>query len=153
MTMEQKIPQTIEIEHEELHEELAKAMRVGGRTGEAARRVMKILQAHMARESALVRPALALLAPLAAGRIPPDADAHIERGEALRAEMPRMVEEHQMIVEALRELMRSAAEEQQHQGYAHFAQKLIAHAQSEEEVLYPAALLVGEYLKARLKPS
>ncbi len=27
------------------------------------------------------------------------------------------------------------------------AQKIIAHAQAEEEVMYPAAILVGEYLK------
>jgi hypothetical protein len=29
------------------------------------------------------------------------------------------------------------------------AQKLIQHARTEEDVLYPAALLVGEYLRLR----
>jgi hypothetical protein len=29
----------------------------------------------------------------------------------------------------------------------HFAEKLKLHAKNEEEVLYPAAILVGEYLK------
>jgi hypothetical protein len=32
-----------------------------------------------------------------------------------------------------------------------FAEKLALHAQTEEEVLYPAAILVGEYLKLKLK--
>ena len=31
-----------------------------------------------------------------------------------------------------------------------FAQKLIHHAQQEEEVFYPASILVGEYVKKRL---
>lgn len=34
--------------------------------------------------------------------------------------------------------------------YAHFADKLRAHARVEEEVLYAAAILIGEYLKLKL---
>ena len=33
--------------------------------------------------------------------------------------------------------------------YVKFADKLILHAQNEEEVLYPASILVGEYLKLK----
>jgi hypothetical protein len=32
---------------------------------------------------------------------------------------------------------------------AHFAEKLMLHAQTEEEILYPAAVLIGEYLKMK----
>jgi len=35
--------------------------------------------------------------------------------------------------------------------HARFAEKLMLHAQTEEEVLYPAAILVGEYLKVKLE--
>jgi hypothetical protein len=35
--------------------------------------------------------------------------------------------------------------------HARFAEKLMFHAQTEEEVLYPAAILVGEYLKVKLE--
>ncbi len=147
--MEQKSPQMIDLEHEELHEELARTMKVEGKTGETARRVMKILQAHMTREDELVRPILALLAPLSAGELPADPPAYIKKVEALRAEMPRMLKEHQLAVDALKDFMRAAAEEQRPPGYAQLAKKLIAHAQTEEDVLYPAALLVGDYLKAK----
>jgi hypothetical protein len=34
--------------------------------------------------------------------------------------------------------------------YVHFAEKLMAHARTEEEVSYPTALLIGRYLKATL---
>ena len=147
--MELKVPQTIETEHEELHEELARAMKAGGKTGEAARAVMKVLQPHMAREEEFVLPALALLGPLAAGQFSPEMAAVLESVEDFRTELPRMLEEHSAIVAALRSLMQAAAEEQQ-TGCNRFAQKLILHAQGEEEILYPAALLVGEILKARL---
>ncbi|HEY3124571.1 MAG TPA: hypothetical protein VGK70_10990, partial [Thermoanaerobaculia bacterium] len=67
----------------------------------------------------------------------------------LKAEMPRMLGEHKLIVEALRRLLQAAVRER-HDGYASFAQKLIAHAQQEEDFYYPAAILVGEYVKLRL---
>jgi hemerythrin superfamily protein len=34
--------------------------------------------------------------------------------------------------------------------YTQFAEKLTLHAKNEEEILYPAALLVGEYIKLKL---
>ena len=66
----------------------------------------------------------------------------------LLAELPRMLAEHALIVAALKGLMQ-AAQEEGHQGYARYAQKMILHAQTEEEILYPASILVGEVLRAR----
>ncbi len=147
--MEEKLPQSIQIEHEEFHEQLAKAMKAGGKTGEAAVGVMKVLQPHMAREEELVSPALALLAPVSAGRITPEMASFLPKAAAFKEELPGMLKQHGRIVEALRTLMQVAIEEQQ-SGFARLAQKLILHAQGEEEVLYPAAILVGEMLKIRL---
>jgi hemerythrin superfamily protein len=59
-----------------------------------------------------------------------------------------MLEDHKQIVMALRKLMQAATEEG-FDGFSEYATKLIAHAQMEEEVAYPAAILVGEYLKQR----
>ena len=69
---------------------------------------------------------------------------------ALRAELPRMLAEHGQMVEALRRLMQAAVEEKQ-PGFARLAQRLISHAQEEEEILYPAAILVGDALMARFE--
>ena len=74
----------------------------------------------------------------------------VRASERLKAGLPSMLEEHGRIVGALKNFMQASAEEG-HAGYAQFAQKLIHHAQQEEEVLYPAAILVGEYIKLRLK--
>lgn len=147
--MEKKLPQSIQIEHEEFHEELAKAMKAGGKTGEAAVGVMKVLQPHMAREEELVSPALALLAPVAAGKITPEMASFLPKAAAFKEELPRMLEQHGRIVTALRTLMQAAVLEKQ-TGFARLAQKLILHAQGEEEILYPAAILVGELLKTKL---
>jgi len=43
-----------------------------------------------------------------------------------------------------------AAETEGDERYIRFAAELMVHAQLEEEVLYPAAILVGEYLKLKL---
>lgn len=72
--------------------------------------------------------------------------------ELLKAQMPQMLEEHKRIVEALQKLLQAATAEG-YSGYAQFARKLILHAQMEEEVLYPASILIGEYLKEKLKKS
>jgi hypothetical protein len=69
--------------------------------------------------------------------------------DRLRAELPHMLDEHKAIVAALRQLIAAAKSENQ-MAYARFAEKLILHAQTEEEVLYPMAIVIGEYLKLKL---
>ena len=49
---------------------------------------------------------------------------------------------------ALREL-ETAARAEGNPGVAAFADRLVMHARNEEDVLYPAAILVGDILKAR----
>ncbi|MET0619918.1 MAG: hypothetical protein ABW056_06545, partial [Thermoanaerobaculia bacterium] len=111
--METRIPQSIQVEHEELHSELARAIKSRGKTGEAARTVLKVLQPHMAREEEFVAPALALLKPAAEGRLTGEMAALLPRIAMLEAELPRMLAEHVRIVEALRGLLRAATEENQ----------------------------------------
>ena len=68
--------------------------------------------------------------------------------EKLKADLPHMLEEHKSIVAALKVLTEASRKEKKTE-YVRFADKLILHAQTEEEVLYPAALLIGEYLKLK----
>lgn len=151
--MAEKIPESLEFEHRELREQLEKAMASSGRTGEAAREVMKVLGPHILLEREFAIPPLSRLARIARGEITPDMARFIDKTDAFKAELPRMLDEHKLIVAALRTLMQAAAAEKQ-AGAGQFAQKMIQHAQLEEEVLYPAAILVGEYLRLKLgKPS
>ena len=73
--------------------------------------------------------------------------------EKLKRELPQMLREHKAVVAALKKLA-AAAKRENKMAYVRFAEKLALHAKTEEEVLYPASLLVGELLKSRqLKPS
>ena len=149
--LELQVPSSIAAEHHELHEELAGAIKSGGRTGEAAKVVEQRLSSHFENEEEYALPQLALLAPLAEGRISPDMKPAIELSDRLKADMPKMLEEHKAIVEALNTLKEAAKAENKMQAIS-FAEKLSAHAQNEEQVMYPAAILVGEYLKLKLRP-
>jgi len=60
-----------------------------------------------------------------------------------------MLREHKAVVTALKKLMTAAKKEKKPE-HARFAEKLALHAKTEEDVLYPAAILIGEYLKLRL---
>jgi hemerythrin-like domain-containing protein len=48
------------------------------------------------------------------------------------------------------EKLAEAGKSEKRDDVAHFAEKLRVHAETEEQVLYPAAILVGEYVKAHL---
>ena len=70
--------------------------------------------------------------------------------DKLRAELPQMLAEHKLVVGALRRLA-AAARQENKPGAARFAEALKLHALSEEQILYPAALLVGECIRARME--
>ena len=142
-------PESLEFEHRELSDALQKAAAPPGKTGKAARDVLDVLAPHILAEQEYAMPPLSQIARIARGEITPDMGRIIEKTDAFRVELPHMLEEHKLIVAALRRLMQAAAAEKQH-GAAQFAQKLIQHAQLEEEVLYPAAILVGEYLRLKM---
>jgi len=57
-----------------------------------------------------------------------------------------MLSEHRDIVAALDKLEKAARAEGQAE-YVEFAEKLKLHATTEEEVSYPTAILIGEYVK------
>jgi hypothetical protein len=72
----------------------------------------------------------------------------VELTDRLKSEMPRMINEHHAIVKALGEPGRAEAAEQ-HPEVGRFVEELKEHAQTEEHVLDPAAILVGEFVKLR----
>jgi hypothetical protein len=148
--MTPKIPESLKLEHEELHADLARATKAGGKTGEAAKAVAGVLHNHFLKEEEFALPPIGLLAMLARGVVDKEMRGVLVMTERLKAELPEMLREHQAVVTALEELT-AAAEKEQLPEHARFAEKLMLHAKTEEEVLYPAAILVGEYLKLKLE--
>ena len=144
-----EIPDAVKLEHEALHAELVDATRMGGKVGEAAREVAGLLHPHFLKEEAYALPPLGLLTALAEGKVTARMRRVLTMTDALKADLPEMLEEHHLLVEALHRLIVAAQGENRAQ-VARFAESLRLHAAMEEQVLYPAAILVGEYVRARL---
>ena len=141
------IPASLRDEHGALHGDLAAATRLPGVVGEAARTVATLLHPHFVDEETFALPLLGLLGPLACGERIREVAPILAMAARLKAELPRMLAEHRAITAALRELQRAAGAAADDKRLR-LADEIIAHARTEEEVMYPAAILVGEYLKA-----
>jgi hypothetical protein len=73
----------------------------------------------------------------------------VSGADRLKSELPEMLAEHVEIRKSLERLGQAATEDGRPR-VASFAAKLLRHARLEEEVLYPAAVVLGEYLRFRL---
>jgi hypothetical protein len=141
-------PASIRAEHHEIHEALVALTKAPGAVGSAAKELAATLHPHFVREEEIALPPLGLLAPLAAGTTPDGMKEALVMSDTLKKEMPRMLEEHKAITAATGKLARVARAEGHADGLA-FASALALHARTEEEVLYPAAILVGDLIRAR----
>ncbi len=144
--MKFEIPRPLKIEHEDLHKILGKATEEPGEIGDAAKAVAKILHPHFLKEEEYALPPLGLLLDLADGKVTPEMKAVLGLTDRLKADLSQMLAEHKLIVAELEKLS-AAANEAGKKEYADFAKALILHAQTEEAVSYPTALLIGEYVR------
>lgn len=141
-------PSALRNEHVELRELLIAAAREPGAIGEAARRAERLFAEHARREERLVFPLLAMLPNVAMGK------PHARQGEALaiaqelEGSLANLMAEHEVIAGALEVLM-AAAKQANRADLGELAARILDHARLEESVLYPAALVLGKYLRLR----
>ncbi|HSB31324.1 MAG TPA: hypothetical protein VLD55_06950 [Candidatus Sulfobium mesophilum] len=147
--MKMIIPRPLKLEHKELHGELVQAIRTPGQIGKAAQRVAKILHPHFLKEEEYALPPIGLLKVLTKSKVSKDMKEVLVMTDKLKKDLPNMLREHKSVFAALKKLVAAAKKEKRHD-IVHFAAKLMLHAKTEEEVLYPAAILIGEYVKTRL---
>jgi hypothetical protein len=146
-----QIPASIRAEHHEIHQALEAATKAPGEVGVAARALARVLDPHFVREEQIALPPLGLLAPLARGERSPAMRAVLPLTDSLRAELPRMLREHQTIHAATVHLQQ-VARERRNLPAQRVAEQLLLHAQSEEQMMYPAALLVGDFVRGQVPP-
>jgi hypothetical protein len=139
-------PEAIHNEHAEIHSVLQRATQEPGQLGAAARGLAAVLEPHFRREEEIATPPLGLLASLARGPVTPEMRAVLPMTDELERELPRMLEEHRQIG-AARQRFEAAARRARKAEYVRLAEALAHHARQEEEVLYPAAILVGRFVK------
>jgi hypothetical protein len=143
------IPESMRAEHGEIHSALEQATRIRGRVGDAARALAAILHPHFVREEQIALPPLGLLAPLARGEVTPDMREVLPLTDALRTELPQMLAEH-LDIRAATLRLGEVARAEGNAEVVQLAERLKMHAQAEEELFYPAAVLVGDLVRERL---
>jgi hypothetical protein len=140
-------PQSLNSDHDALHERLKASIDAGGAIGAAAKAVADVLHPHFVREEKLAMPLLGILGKVVAHTATEAELAEARKiSEEFRAEHPKMLKEHEAIKAAL-ENLKVAAERDKKPEFAAVAEFIKNHAKVEEEVLYPSALLLGLYLE------
>lgn len=140
-----QVPKSLASEHHEILETLARATHEPGELGRLAVALEQALGPHFVREEQIAAPPLGLLPMLAHGPATAEMRAVLPMTQALETELPRMLEEHGAIRNALARF-RAEAVKASKPDYVRFCDTLAAHALQEEEILYPAAIVVGRYV-------
>lgn len=145
-----EVPSSIKKAHEYLLDQMYKMSLFKDSTGIVAIKLHELMVHHFNEEEDFVLPPLALLPSLASGEIPEQSKEIILLTEKLKSQLTHMSVEHQLIRAYMKELIQAAANEN-HPEIIEFEKELHKHASSEEEILFPTAILVGEYLKIKVK--
>lgn len=142
------IPSSIKKEHKSLLEQLHKITLFQDSTGHVALKLYDLIQHHFKEEEDYVLPPLGLLPSLASGKIPAQSKEVRLLTEKLKSQLTHINVEHQLIKAFTGELLLAAAKDQ-HPEIIEFESELSKHADTEEEVFFPAAILIGEYLNLK----
>ena len=148
--MKFEIPAPLRIDHDALDAQLKQAMHAEGAVGAAAREVARLVYPHFQREKDFALPPLGLLADVVRGALRTEMHEALAMTRKLKAELPAMFDEHRQIMAALEKLS-AAAHAAGRPEVEDFAAALAQHADMEERVLYPAAVLLGEHLARALE--
>lgn len=137
------------MQRQAIAEKLGRVAMNPGQLGEAARAVGHALHFSAQGEEEGSLSPLGLLGALAAGEVVPDMAGAIPISDALRKERGGQLGERETIDNALDRLAKSAVDTGRFE-YLEIVEEIRTHARLEEEVFYPAAILVGDYVRMKL---
>jgi iron-sulfur cluster repair protein YtfE (RIC family) len=142
-------PSSLEADHKEVHGKLEKIVSSSGDTANVAKQVQSILQPHFEKEEQLSIPVLGALQPYVNGTLTEEAkNQAIQKSKQFKQEYPTMLQEHKQIVVALDNLENTAMNENR-QDVISFIADLKSHAMNEEQITYPATIVIGELLELK----
>jgi hypothetical protein len=144
-----EIPQSQRSEHMENLQRLQGMAARPGKVGEIAKRAVALFKEHDARESDYIMPPLTLLPVLADGKVTPDMQWAVDMSDRVKADREVIFQEHTRMIDVLNQLR--AAGEQAHDAEAvDFAQGAAIDALNDVEILEPTAVMIGDYIRAKL---
>ncbi len=148
-----EVPSSIKKTHVSLLEQIHKMTLYKDSSGRVALKLEELMQHHFKEEEDFILPSLGLLPLLANGQIPGQSKDVILLSENVKSLLNHLSAEHQLIEAFIKEL-KQAADKEKLPEIIEFQKEVQKHASSEEEVFFPAAILIGEYLKLKsaIKP-
>ncbi len=143
------IPGVLLQEHDEIRTELKRAVLEHGPIGEAAKHVARLCLPHLDLEEKEVFPAFAILRQLVLDHWRPEMKQIAPMVFHFSQHSDDLIHQHQKIIAAIENLWEAAYEDGNGE-IANFARHLASHERMEDEVLYPALILIGKYLQEKL---
>ena len=143
------IPQSLRNEHAEDREKLELLSKRPGKVGEVARKAIVLFDHHAATEAEFIMPPLTLLPLLADGKVTPDMAWAVAMTDRVRAERETIFRQHVEVTEVLNQLV-EAAEAAKDDDAKEFAEAAAGDAMNDVEILEPAVLVIGDYIRMKL---
>jgi hemerythrin superfamily protein len=145
-----KIPQFILEEHTNFLSFIDSLTLQKDSTGIIALKLKEIMMHHFREEEDYVLPALGVLSLLARDSVPSKPKEIILLTDKLKTQQHHIRAEHQLIGAFLKELL-SVTNKEDRPAIEMFRKTVQRHAEDEETIYFPAAIVVGEHLKLRTK--
>ena len=143
-----EVPSSIKKTHATLLEQIHKMTLYKDSSGRVAIKLEGMMEHHFKEEEDFILPPLGLLPLLANDQIPVQSKEIILLSEKVKSQLNHMSAEHQLIKAYLEELKQASNIENLPE-IIEFENEVFKHATSEEEVFFPASILIGEYLKLK----
>ena len=144
-----EVPSSIMETHKYLLEQIHKMTLYKDSSGRVALKIEELMQHHFKEEEEFILPPLGLLPLLANGELPEQSEDIIILSEKVKSQLNHMSAEHQLIAAFIEEL-KQASDKENLPEIIQFEKEVLKHATSEEEVFFPASILIGEYLKLKV---
>lgn len=144
--MKPEVPESLKLEHRSLRDELDKIIKSDGKVSQKAQILAELLNPHFIKEEESVLPHLGLLLILVEGKWDVISEEIFLKADKLKTEFFELLEEHKKIAAAYKDL-EAVAKEENNSCAEKFAGDIALHAQIEEQVLYPAVILIDKYLR------
>ena len=146
-----QVPESLTEEHHELFHELKELASEKSETGKAVSDLLAVLEPHFEKEEETAMPLLGALKALSEGKAMPNPSEAMSLYAKFSSDYPKMLKEHSQVKELIERVRAMAGRGKTRAAIV--MDELELHAKVEEEVLYPAALLVGAFAKAPVKAS
>lgn len=149
--MKLKVPKAIIHGHANIILELNEVFAIGGEIAQKAKQLKDSMVPHFKKEEEYALPPLGLLLAFTQEKWEINAEEAIKMADNLELRLAEMKHDHSHIADILNEL-KLLGEKEHNLVVKMFVKTLTLHIEMEDEVLYPATILIGNYLKKIAKP-